>query len=184
MHWAFTELATNHIVTLTEMLDCRESRQSRQHAWLAYYQVSLISLTIVTPGIVKDMPITRQAFNLAWRAIHQLCMHNNWQPIAETVSLLPTGPEALMVIDINAFDLKQAMIELEQSCAIGRLWDIDVFDKDGTLLSRQAYGFPARQCLVCHQNAKVCSRNRQHTSQELLAAMQSLVYHAQDSDEN
>lgn len=183
MNVAFTELATNHQVNISEMLACRDARQARQHLWLAQYQASLISLTIVAPGSVKDNSVTRQAFNLAWQALHQVFVYNNWTIIAETIYLLPTGPEALIAIDVPAPELKQATVQLEQSNKVGRLWDIDVFNKEGLLLSRHQYGYSPRSCLICNKNAKICSRNRQHTQQDLLAAMQTLVNDVQELNE-
>lgn len=183
MNVAFPELATNHLVDISEMLACRDARQARQHEWLAQYQASLISLTIVAPGSVKDNSITRQAFNLAWQALHQVFVSNHWAIIAETIYLLPTGPEALIAINVPASELKQATVQLEQSNKVGRLWDIDVFNKEGLLSSRQQFGYPPRPCLICSKNAKICSRNRQHTQQDLLVAMQSIVNDVQELNE-
>ncbi len=71
-------LAANRPISLPELLTSRESRQSRQQAWLARHQVTLISLTLVAPGAVKDNPLTRNLFSLAWQAITALSQQQSW----------------------------------------------------------------------------------------------------------
>ena len=57
---------------------------------------------------------------------------------------------------------------LEDSVALGRLFDIDVIQTDGMKISRTDLGFSTRKCLICNQEAFVCSRARTHSVKELL----------------
>lgn len=169
------KLATHHVVSLPEILASREQRQFRQQHWLADYSATLISLTIVAPGPVKDSELTRHIFNLACQAIQSLINTHHWEILAAQSFDLPTGAEALIALDIPAEQLKQTVIVLEQTHPVGRLWDIDVINKKGHILSRTEQGLAVRSCLVCADDARICARERRHTFDELIQAMQALV---------
>lgn len=157
------------------MLTCRELRQARQKEWLARYSATLISVTIVAPGPIKDSKLTRQIFNLACSALQQLSDHENWRPLAAETFDLPTGAEALIALAIPAEAVKRKVVELEQNHPVGRLWDIDVIDSAGRILSRTDSGMPTRRCLVCNEDARICGRSRAHSFEALTKAMEILV---------
>lgn len=87
-------------------------------------------------------------------------------------------PEWLAVYAIDALpeQLKGLTIELEERDSCGRLYDFDVWNKNGESLSREAFGYPPRQCFICGRPAFLCGRERTH-SQETLNA-----YIAQKAD--
>jgi holo-ACP synthase len=176
------ELAAQRAVSLPEMLSCRELRQSRQQRWLTDYRTPLISLTLVSPGPVKDSPLTRRIFNLALQALESCFNEHKWQPVAAESYALPTGSEAIIALNIPAEVIKAAMVRLEQAAPIGRLWDIDVIDTTGRILSRSDNGLSARTCLVCDNDARVCGRNRTHSFEELTQAMEKLLDNSLHSD--
>lgn len=175
MHAVAPELAANRTVLLPELLTSRECRQARQQAWLARHHTTLLVLTLVMPGAVKDNPLSRRIFNLGWQALLQLCRQQDWLcPQAETLAL-PTGCEGYLAINADALRVKDCAMQLEVRQPIGRLWDIDVLTPEGTILSRADIGLPARRCLLCAQPAKLCARQRSHSTDELLAEMERLL---------
>ena len=97
------------------------------------------------------------------------------QPTAQFIRPLETGHEALFVLPIEANLLKQETMQLEDSSPLARLWDIDVIDHNGNLLSRADFNFLPRPCLVCSENAKNCARSRKHHLDEIFAQMQKRV---------
>lgn len=169
------ELATNYAVSLSDILSCRELRQSRQHNWLAAHSSTLISITVVAPGPVKDSQLTRHVFNLACLALQRLFTNENWTLLASETFDLPTGAEALIALTIPAEKVKEKMVWLEQSHAVGRLWDIDVINEQGKILSRADSGLAVRRCLVCDEDARICGRSQAHSFEELNEAMVKLV---------
>lgn len=171
------ERATNHKVTLHEILFSRESRQKRQHLWLADHQSTIISLTMVIPGEVKDSILSRKAFNQAWNEIDQLCRRQGWVIESSEVFNLPTGPEGLLAIRQPADVVKRACVVLEQNNVLGRLWDIDVINENG-IISRRDIGMSSRKCFICDLDARVCARQRTHSIQALHEAMEALFNHA------
>ena len=66
------------------------------------------------------------------------------------------------------------MIALEET-KIGRLYDIDVLEKENTKISRKDLGFPERKCLLCNNPACQCGRSRKHSIEEL--RKKDLWYH-------
>ncbi|MDR0805559.1 MAG: citrate lyase holo-[acyl-carrier protein] synthase [Enterobacteriaceae bacterium] len=169
------EQASNHKVTLDEILQSRDARQQRQFDWIGRCQTTIVSLTIVTPGEVKDSEIARKAFNLAWQELEQLCQQRQWTVAAREVFCLPTGPEGLIAIAQPAEVVKRACVEREQLSPVGRLWDMDVIGEQG-IISRQSLGFAPRQCFICQRDAKICSRERTHSIQALHDAMEALLH--------
>ncbi|CNE54262.1 citrate lyase holo-[acyl-carrier protein] synthase [Yersinia mollaretii] len=168
-------LAANRPISLPELLTSRESRQQRQQLWLARHQVSLISLTLVAPGAVKDNPLTRRLFALAWQAITTLIQQQRWPVLQQEVFPLPTGCEGLIAVDLPAEQVKDAALLLELKHPQGRLWDIDVLDASGQILSRRDLGLPPRSCLLCHRPANVCGRAQTHSIDELLSQMELML---------
>lgn len=169
------ELATNQVVSLPELLASRESRQLRQQRWLAKHSVTLISLTIVSPGAIKDTPLTRSIFNLAWQGITTLCSKQRWISLEREVFMLATGLEGFIAIDQPAELVKRAAMTLEQEHPIARLWDIDIINTQGHILSRRDMKLAPRSCLICQQDARICARNRIHSIAELLTVMEALL---------
>ncbi|WP_232099431.1 citrate lyase subunit alpha [Serratia ureilytica] len=175
-------LAADRAVSRPERLTSRECRQARQQAWLAQYECTLLVLTLVVPGPVKDSALTRGIFNLGWAALLRLCAEQGWpSPQAEALALA-TGCEGFVALRADAQRVKDCAMQLEVSRPIGRLWDIDVLDAQGRILSRRDIGLPARRCLLCGQPAKICARQRRHGSEQLLQEMERMFNDAISAD--
>ncbi len=171
-------LAANRVVSLPELLSSRESRQTRQQAWLARHHCTLISLTMVMPGAVKDTALSRELFCLAWQALETLCQQQGWSWLAWRCLPQETGSEGVIALDVPAHEVKQATLALEESHPLGRLWDIDVLDASGSILSRRDFNLPARRCLICQQPANLCAREQKHSTAQLQSKMEVMFYAA------
>ena len=66
-----------------------------------------------------------------------------------------TGYEGYLVVKADGCQVKKLMIALEET-KIGRLYDIDVLEKENTKISRKDLGFPERKCLLCDNPACQC----------------------------
>ncbi|WP_448945286.1 citrate lyase holo-[acyl-carrier protein] synthase, partial [Klebsiella michiganensis] len=82
-------------VSMEALLAAKEQRAARQADWLAHYQRPVISLTLVTPGAVKDSIRYRNMMGVALQACDQMLWKHRWQTLDRQVLWLPTGPEAL-----------------------------------------------------------------------------------------
>ncbi|WP_413510036.1 citrate lyase holo-[acyl-carrier protein] synthase [Serratia liquefaciens] len=169
------ELAANRAVSLPELLTSRECRQARQQAWQAQHASTLLVLTLVVPGAVKDSALTRNIFNLGWQALQQMGREQNWHCLQAEALALSTGCEGFMALQADAQRVKDCAMQLEVQQPIGRLWDIDVLDPEGRILSRRDLGLAERSCLLCSQPAKICARQRRHSSEQLLQEMERML---------
>ncbi|WP_272687095.1 MULTISPECIES: citrate lyase holo-[acyl-carrier protein] synthase [Providencia] len=162
-------------ISLPELLQSRDNRQARQHQWIGLHQVTLISFTVVFPGPVKDNHLVRLIFNQGLNALKQVAQRRQWVLLAQQSFALSTGPECFVAVDANAIEVKHALIEAEALSHVGRLWDFDVFDAEGRQYSRAKLGLPARRCLLCEKEAKICARERIHPLNEILTQIEVLA---------
>lgn len=162
-------------ISWEEVLAAREARSMRQAAALRRFGRPLLSLTIVMPSEVKDGWLPRRIMEVALHQIDFLIRTKHWRLLSLGVSLPPTGPEALYVLDVDPKVLKATLIDLEEHHPIGRLWDFDVITTSGVALSRTHLGNPARRCLICDRPARECGRSRRHSIVELRHKIQTMV---------
>lgn len=162
-------------VSLNEVLRNRERRVAFQSAAIEAFGRPVISITLVSPGPVKDSPLARQLLDHALRALALLMAERAWPLLKREVRLDPTGPEALLVANAGALELKQATVHLEDEHPLGRLWDLDVIDPLRGAISRKSLGLPPRRCLLCDKDAHVCGRSRAHPLNELQRAIEEIA---------
>ena len=60
----------------------------------------------------------------------------------------------------------------------GRMLDIDVMDRQGEPVGREALGLPPRQCFVCRQPAAVCVSRKVHSREEVRQRVEELLAEA------
>lgn len=162
-------------VSLEAMLAARETRVVRQAAARAKFGLPLLSLSMVSPGPVKDGAHVRQAFSVALARLDDLFLHEGWTVHSRECVFAATGPEALFVVAAPAIAIKQAAIALENVHPLGRLWDMDVLLSNGAALSRAQLGEAPRRCLVCGEAAHACARSRAHPLEALLCVIERMV---------
>jgi holo-ACP synthase len=168
--------AAGGTVTLERMLAAREERAARQAAALARFDRPVMSMTVVTPGPVKDGSLPRRVLLAAVQELESVFTRNRWCVLSRETLWPSTGPEALYVIDVEARAIKLAAIELEDRHPLGRLWDLDILAPGQGAISRQGLGIPPRRCLVCEWPGHACGRSRRHSPEELSHAVWQVVH--------
>lgn len=144
-------------------------------------RLPLIELTLNTPGAIKDSTIyTSIHIHLVHQVLKCLQEHGFSYQIS-TCEYTSSGPFVLLshikkfekIENSCLFDkdqlttadyIKALMTKIEESSALARLYDIDVFDPDFGKLQRKT---GMRTCLLCNQPAVVCARTQTHTYAEL-----------------
>ncbi|MWN31524.1 MULTISPECIES: citrate lyase holo-[acyl-carrier protein] synthase [unclassified Gilliamella] len=163
-------------ITLEQMLLAKEKRVQSQQEAIKRYHYPLISLSLVIPGPIKNSSGANRLFKEAIATIHSTLSKNDISLIHETHFHHITGCEAIIVAKCSADILKQCCINIEDNHPLGRLWDIDVIDPiTQQSISRAKFDHHSRQCLVCQQMAKVCSRSRKHTIDEVFSAIKKIT---------
>ena len=162
-------------VSLEALLTAKENRAARQADWLMHYQQPVISLTLVTPGEIKDNQRYRNSMGVALQMCDQLLWGHRWHVLNRQVLWLPTGPEALWCVAHQAPEIKAHCAELEQCHPLGRLWDLDIICPINGHIGRRSLGSHMRRCLICDEPAHACSRSRQHPIEEVVARVGKMI---------
>lgn len=163
-----TEILRGQEVTLQEMLDAREGRALRQKKILSIYKITLISFTLNIPGPIKDFHLAEKAFEEGKELISNHLKRNDINIVHEEDNSGKTGYEAFFAVDCYPLRIKKLMVDIENACALGRIFDIDVLNAKGEKISRQEIGSDPRTCFICSEPAHVCSRSGKHPVKELV----------------
>lgn len=160
---------------LAAVMSGREERaavQARMLSGSAGLFVCQISLNV--PGFPKRLDgdaLLLEKF--ATRLIKKIC-----RPPLDTVKLENGAGLALLTLFDGgrgkARAAKLAGISIEEDDACGRIADIDVITEDGPL-SRTAFGYEPRRCVICGGVSMECARERRHTYEELRAKMSFFI---------
>lgn len=180
---AVTSAARGLPIDIPQLLAARDERAARQQDWLHTYSGALLSFCINMPGPVKDNTEARQLQQIGIEAVQQLLGEHSWTCLAHEAWQPATGPETFWSVACDPLALKQATIALEQRHPLGRLFDLDVLQADGTPLSRSHYHLPPRRCFICDDLAAVCGRSRRHSFDELVQHIRNCLtrYHEDHS---
>ena len=151
-----------------KILDSREERAFRQKELINKFNQSLISFTINAPGIDKNRESYNKIHQEGYDYILDVLLNNNTKIIYKEYLEKETGNEAVIVVNRDSKDVKKITVKIEDNHILGRVFDIDVFDKDMTQLSRVNLGLSPRRCLICQENARVCIKEKNHSYEELI----------------
>lgn len=152
----------------------REERAEVQNELIKKNQSTLISFTINVPGLEKNNEKVKKIFKKGIKEIKNALDINNILILEEKVnSGKISGPEAFFAVDKEANKIKKITVEIERT-PIGRLYDIDVFSKEGISISRKNLGYKERTCIICGDNAKTCTRSQRHEQEEVLDKFYSI----------
>lgn len=157
-------------VSLTEILAARESRAARQAQLLQQYGKSLICFTMNIPGPVKNTSAITEAFRIG-----QKLLDDRFVPEYAEENIAPTGCEYYYVVEGDPNTIKKQTCQIEESLPMGRLFDMDVIAPDGGHIRREDVGISPRKCLLCHNDARVCGRSRNHSVEQLQAETARLL---------
>lgn len=151
-------------VSLQEILEARERRADKQQQLLAKYNAPLICFTMNIPGPEKNNTLISRGFRYGCELLEAQIASPivHWETQEEN-----TGCEAYAVVEADAEVLKSLCVQIEDSCPVGRLFDMDVLTPDGRKISREELGLSGRACLICGGPVYQCSRSRAHSVAQL-----------------
>ena len=163
------------VADLEAVLAAREARAARRQDALSRLGLPVVTVTPVTPGPVKDCPASRRLQQSALDALERLFDARRWPAQTLWSETAATGPEAALAVDAPSGALKRALVDLETTDPLGRLWDLDVADPSCGALSRRSLGLPVRRCILCDQPAHACARSRAHPLDDLRSAIEAIL---------
>jgi len=83
------------------------------------------------------------------------------------------GDYCFYVINELGTQVKERTIEIEESCRLGRIIDIDVYHEKS--ISRRDMSCEMRKCLICDDYAHICARNKTHSPEEILGKIEEII---------
>lgn len=150
-------------VTLQEILLAREERAKLQRELLAKHGAPLISFTMNIAGPIKTSLEIERAFDVGLCLIERFIC--SFEVLERIIKKEKCGPVAIFSVRAGAKGLKRLATYIEEEYRpIGRLFDIDVIDTDGTHLSRKT----ERGCLVCGAPGRACAAGRLHPVSQIV----------------
>lgn len=157
-----------------KILDSREERSFRQKELIDEFNQTLISFTINAPGINKNRDSYNKIHKEGYHYIIDVLLNNNTKISYKEYLDKDTGNEAFIIVNRDSIDVKKITVKIEDNHILGRVFDIDVFDRDKTQLSRVNLGLSPRRCLICEENARVCIKEKKHSYEELINYVDTL----------
>lgn len=170
-----SEYFTGREQDLKDILEARDTRVEYQEYLMNKYGMSIVSYKLNIPGPVKYNSLIKRIFDEGLSAFKQRIMEASIQIVYETVWYKDSGPEYFAVFDEEALMVKRIASLIEETHALGRLYDFDVLDSQGSQVSRQELGIGQRKCLLCENSAFECGRSRRHEISALIEYIQKIA---------
>ena len=156
-------------ITLKEILDAREERVRMQMEMQRENPYPLICFTMNIAGPIKTSPLIIRAFDYGLKELENAIEKYG---IAKQITEYKNyGPMSLLSVMADAQDIKDICVRIEESCPLGRLFDMDVIDVDGKKLERKK----ERCCIICGKAGRTCAAGRLHSVEELQEKTQEII---------
>ena len=152
------------------ILQARENRMD-QIKKLFFNDVYIISIKSNIPGQNKNL---NEAYLLVRIFFNELKKNFSFTNYAFHES--SDGPYFLCSIKTGVgFEIKRKLIQIEDTHALGRFIDLDLYTSIKKSISRQEIDEKQRKCYLCDEDASTCSRNKTHELSDLLLYLKSTV---------
>ncbi|MCP1102375.1 holo-ACP synthase [Aequitasia blattaphilus] len=164
-------------VTMTEVMAFREEKAA---IWKLlskeYEKETIISFGLNIPGSIKVTEQIIQAFVYGMKYIEAV-FHDMEVVIYRKKEQRSFAGYSVSyaLAGSNARELKKKMVEIEENHPLGRIFDIDVMGKEGSISRREVGGLP-RKCLLCEEEAKICSRSVAHSQEAVRQKMEKMIH--------
>jgi holo-ACP synthase len=162
---------------LQEVLNAREKRARQQFELVKKYHLPLLSITLNIPGVIKDSRPIRFIFRECLKLIKfDIKKDKNRKIIHDSMNYFADGPQSFLIVrNISATGLKRIAVEIEDNHTIGRLFDIDVIDRNYHKISRKELNKPLRKCIICEDLAINCITLRKHPREEIINKTHKMI---------
>jgi holo-ACP synthase len=148
-----------------KILADREKRYNKILDLIEQYNLPIVCGKINYPGMDKNSKEAEMAFKDL-----KILMNEGFRSdfIYRVYLNGYDGQSMLGVVNKDALEAKKAAIKIEEEHSLGRIFDIDVYIKDGSSLGREKISKTERKCVMCGQNARVCIKLQRHSQEEVL----------------
>ena len=157
---------TGSPVTSVELRAARDRRVLKKWELLTTGgEICLVEFSLNIAGTVKTFPFARAAFREEVRELSDRL--SRFSVLKTEVYEKNTGDCAFFLLKSQAIQVKKFLVSIEESHPLGRLFNLDVCGPDGISVKRHDLGLLPRTCLVCGEDAHICTEKKSH-SMELI----------------
>lgn len=149
---------------INKFLEDRENRVSYQLSLVEKFKLPLLTVRANYPGENKLETLPTEITNIVANEI--ISIFEDDIVYSEVITSLE-GKIYLFLIKKPPLEIKKNTIFFEETHILGRCVDLDVYDTNGTGLSRSDFNLPKRKCLICEELAFVCGRSMKHSHTEI-----------------
>ncbi len=157
-------MVSNYDIEVDEFLNHRDRRVYFQKCLSEKFKKTIICLRVNYPGNMKNNYYSRKINEIF---VEKLEKEFENKILFKTTYISLEGPITILVINTNSNEVKKECINIEEAHFLGRLVDIDVYDKNYRSLSRVNFHKNPRQCFICEDIAFNCSRSKRHSLNEI-----------------
>lgn len=150
----------------------REKRYNEILSLLEEYKLTVLCGKVNYPGNNKNTEEVKIAFKILMNLLRK-----KFYLKLKHVRIIngDDGPAFIMVLDMSAIEAKRIAITIEDMNEIGRIFDIDIYTKDGSSLGRSDINMMARKCIICHEDGRVCTKLQKHDLSEVIDAFNKVI---------
>lgn len=157
---------------IDKILEDREERYNRILELIEKHNLPVVCAKVNYPGTDKNTKEAKMAFEALRTAINEGFKR---EFIYTTFLNGYDGQSMLGVINKDEMKTKNIGVKIEEQHNLGRIFDIDIYTKDGSSLGREKVGKSQRECIVCGQDARICIKLGNHSQLEVLSKLNKMI---------
>ncbi|KRL67831.1 citrate lyase holo-[acyl-carrier protein] synthase [Companilactobacillus versmoldensis] len=134
---------------------------------------ALLNITMRIPGPIKNNRYISRAFNIVVNEFLK-----KYKVLKEVLWDLSSGPQAFLIIEMDAAYLKQQAVNYEEEEPLGPISEISVFgvvNDNVSEVTRKELDLEPRTCLLCDRQADECQTQQNHTLDELRQRVDQII---------
>ncbi len=169
------DVITGAPVTSGELRSARDRRVLKKWEFLTSYGgLCLVEFSLNIAGSIKVFPFARAAFREESRELTDRL--SRFSVLKAEIFEEISGDYAFFLLKSPAVSVKKFLVSIEESHPLGRLFNLDVCGPDGISIKRHDLGLLSRTCLVCGEDAHICTAKKAH-SMELIRWQTAKLFH-------
>ena len=166
---------TGSPVTSGELRSARDRRVLKKWEFLTSGEgLCLVEFSLNIAGSIKVFPFARAAFREESRELTDRL--SRFSVLKTEIFEEISGDYAFFLLKSPAVSVKKFLVSIEESHPLGRLFNLDVCGPDGISIKRHDLGLLSRTCLVCGEDAHICTAKKAH-SMELIRWQTAKLFH-------
>ncbi len=154
------------------ILEDRERRYNNILDMSRKYDLHVVCGKINYPGKDKNTIEAYRAFEILLKIIKEkFCMKTLFSKELKGFD----GRSILAAVDMPPEAIKKITVEIEDTSELGRIFDIDLYLKDGNSIGRDMINIPPRKCIICDEDARICVRSGKHSLNQILNRINEII---------